>query len=1138
VQNSKIDAPVSMTETSTTAAFMNSSTVHDPRILRPKMGPPLAHRAKFQFLTTALILLGAAPAACVFAAVPQLELNAHDRIALVGNSLAERMRLYGNFEALLHLRFPEHNLVVRNFGWPCDEVGIQQRPNDYTAIDDPLAVFAPNVLICFFGYNESFAGPEGLPKFKEDLAAYVKRNREAFTNDGEPPRIVLVSPIAYEATGKPNMSDGKRENENLKLYTEAMAEYAKRERIPFCDLFTPTMKTIEMAKRYRRTGKWAKLTINGAHINVMGDGLAGDALIETLTGRGPDQSGELIERRERIREAVVDLQWHHQQDYRMVNGWYVYGSRSKPLDVETFPAEYAKIRKMCAQRDEVIWAIAQGKKPPVPDDKNPVLAVPPTAFGTKPYSEPEELRILTPAEAEKAMTVADGYQVNTFASEEMFPEFAKPVQMAFDNRGRLWASCMPTYPQWRPGDPKPSDKLIIFEDTDGDGVADKSTVFADDLHVPVGFEFWNGGVIVTSQPKLLFLKDTDGDDRADIREVLLDGFASCDTHHAISAFEWTPDGRLVMLEGIAVSSSVETAYGPMRNKDKSVGWAFDPRTQRLEKYIWPCLVNAWCFTHNDWGQPFLGDGTGAAQHWATPLTGANIPDRPNNQQFIHYEGPTMRPALGNGFIYSRHFPKSAQGNFMYACVINMNGILQFKVEDDGSGYRGERIEDLVVSTDRNFRPGDPQIGPDGALYFVDWHNPLIGHMQYSQRDPNRDHSHGRIYRLTAKGRPLVEPVTQAGKSEAELLEQLREYEPATRYRVQRELRDRPKQKVVDAVDAFVSSIPADDPLRDRLHVEAMWALAGQQAADVELYNTLLAAKTPDARAAAVHMLADQRQFLPDAAVMLASMVDDPHPRVRLEAVRGLSFFPTVDSLKAALSVLKHPMDSELNFTLETTLTALRPAWEGNAELRNELAASDPVAAAFLARVASGNERGEAANALLKQLIEHYESDGHRTTYMAGLNSLGGDQKEGKKVFTRACQACHRVGDDGADFGPNLSDVGKRLKREEILESILFPNAKIDPKYRATNVVTLDGQAFSGLVVGEDDKVLSLLLGQGTVQKIPLEDIDIRQEVEVSSMPERLNESMSGVEFLDLMEYLAAQQNTPATAPAATNSGGQ
>jgi putative heme-binding domain-containing protein len=494
----------------------------------------------------------------------------------------------------------------------------------------------------------------------------------------------------------------------------------------------------------------------------------------------------------------------------------------------------------------------------------------------------------------------------------------------------------------------------------------------------------------------------------------------------------------------------------------------------------------------------------------------------------------MRPALGNGFIYSRHFPESAQGNFYFACVINMNGILQFKVEDDGSGYRGSRVEDLVVSTDRNFRPGDPQIGPDGALYFVDWHNPLIGHMQYSQRDPNRDHSHGRIYRLTADGRPLVTPVTQHGKTVRELLEQLREYEAATRYRVQRELRDRPRDEVISAVREFAAAIDPDDPLRDRLLTEVAWALAGQQAVDAELLKAVLAAKTPEARAATVHLLADVRDWLPEAAVLLGPMVNDPHPRVRLEAVRGLSYFPSVDSVRLALSVLKHPMDDELTFTLQATLAALRPAWKDTPV--EDMAADDPAAAALLIRVASGNVRGKAASALLSKLIEHYASDGHRTTYMAGLNALGGDKDAGHKVFTRACQACHRVGGEGADFGPNLSDVGKRLKREEILDSILFPNTKIDPKYRATNILTVEGNAVSGLVVEENDRELSLLLGQGTLQKIAKDDIDQRQEVEVSSMPERLNDSMSGAEFLDLLEFLAAQQTTPAQ-PESASSGG-
>ena len=1105
----------------------------------------------FLGLLLALFISAGGPASSIADdAQSQLELKPHDRIALVGNGLAERMRLYGNFEALLHTRFPEHHLVVRNFGWPADEVGNQQRSNDYTAIDDPLSVFGPDVVLAFFGYNESFAGEARLPKFKEDLAAYVKRTREQFTKDGEAPRIVLISPIAYEATGNPGMPDGKQENTNLKLYTEAMAEFAKADRVDFCDLFTNTQKKVESSNGDPKRS----LTIDGVHLNERGDMLVSTVLNNKLFGRASGLTPEELDDRERVHEAIadfqrtirklkplrqaaIDLQWHHQQDYRMVNGWYVYGSRSKPLDVETFPAEYAKIRKMCAQRDEVIWAIAQGKEPPVPDDVNPVLAIPPTAFGTKPYSEPKDLRILTPDEALAAMTVPEGYEIQTFASEKDFPELAKPVQMAFDNKGRLWAACMPSYPQWKPGDPKPNDKLLIFEDTDGDGKADKSTLFADGLHVPVGFEFWNGGVLVVNQPKLMFLKDTDGDDKADVREVVLDGFATDDTHHAISAFEWTPDGRLIMLEGISMSGTVETPYGPVRNRDKSAAYALDPRTWKLEKYIYPCLVNAWCFTHNDWGQPFLGDGTVADQHWATPLTVAPSDQRGNNEQFISYEGPTMRPALGNGFLFSRHFPDDAQGNFFYACVINMNGILQFKVEDQDSGYHGTRVDDLVKSTDRNFRPGDPQIGPDGALYFIDWHNPLIGHMQYSQRDPNRDHSHGRIYRLTAKGRPLVTPVTQAGKAIPELLEQLREYEPATRYRVQRELRDRPKDEVVAAVKAWTAALDPNDPLHDRLLTEAMWTLAGQHAVDLDLFKQVGTAKDFNARAAAAHTLADQRQFVPEAFGMLAQMADDPHPRVRLEAVRGLSYFPTPQAVETALSVLKHPMDSELTFTLESALGSLRPVWVQAQQQGVDLAANDPEAAVFLARVAAGNDKGREVNSLLSSIIERYDHEGHRTTVMSRLNALDGNAEEGAKVFKRACQACHRVGEDGAEFGPNLSDVGKRLRLDEILESVLFPNKKIDPKYRATNILTLDGKAYTGLVVKDDEQELTLVVGQGTLQKIPQDAIDIREEVEVSSMPEKLHEGMSGVEFLDLLEFLAAQQTAP-TAPAETTSGGE
>ncbi len=156
------------------------------------------------------------------------------------------------------------------------------------------------------------------------------------------------------------------------------------------------------------------------------------------------------------------------------------------------------------------------------------MFTPETRFGNpqQKYSEADLLRYLTPDELVKSTTLPDGFRLEPFADETMFPEIAKPVQLNFDNKGRLWVACMPTYPQWKPGDPRPNDKLVILEDQNRDGKADKSTVFYDQLHCPTGFEFFDGGVLVVDQPRLIWLKDTDGDDKADQVVHLVDGWAT------------------------------------------------------------------------------------------------------------------------------------------------------------------------------------------------------------------------------------------------------------------------------------------------------------------------------------------------------------------------------------------------------------------------------------------------------------------------------------------------------------------------------------------------------------------------------------------------------------------------------------
>ena len=1058
-----------------------------------------------------VICLGTVTHISNLAAAPALELRRNERIAFVGNSLAERMSLFGYFEALLHARFPQHQLVVRNFARPADEVARQQRPNDYSKLDDPLEVFGPDTFLCFFGFNESFAGLEGVEKFKDDYEKFLDDYARKYGGTGPATRFVLISPIAFENQAGPFFPDGAAENVNLGHYAKAVAAVARKRSLVFADIFTPTLEIFNATPG-------AQFTINGAHINEAGDHEVARLLDAALFGgENPAKVGSA--RFHHLREAVNDKSWVHMQDYRMLNGWYVYGGRRAPYDTETFPEEYKKIRQMVAVRDHYVWDIAQGKTvSAAPDDSGTLqLAVPKTAFGTKKYSEPPELRYLEAEEAIKEMTTPPAFEVKLFASEEMFRELAKPVQIDFDNKGRLWAACMPTYPQWKPGDARPSDRLLIFEDTDNDGRADKCKVFYDRLHCSTSFEFWNGGVLVVSQPRILFLKDTDGDDRADEVVEWLDGLASDDTHHR-GGFEWSHGGLLHHLEGVSMSTTLETPWGPFRNKNTPGAYVIDPRSQKIRHFITPGFGNGWCYVFDRWGQGIVGDGTGAQQLWESPLSGAEKGQRKGLNPIFNNGG--MRPAVGSDFLYSRHFPDDVQGQFVYACVINMNGIPRFEVHDEGSGFGGKRLADLLKSTDKNFRPTDPKIGPDGALWFGDWHNPLIGHMQYSQRDPNRDHTRGRIYRLVAKDRPLLQPVTQFGKSIPELLDQLKEYEPRTRYRARRELRDRPTPDVLKAIKSWTAKLDTNDANREQYLCEALWIQQSHHAVDIALLKQLLQANSFQARAAATRALADEWDRIPNALGLLHPLVNDDHPRVRLEVVRALSFVPATESVDLALEVARKPLDYYLEYTLQHTLGALEPQWK-ESFTRGEIAKNNPDGQEFLTAFATGRPQLGAIARELKRLIDSEIRPRDRDKAIDLLASARGQAGEGKLVFDRVCVACHKIGDTGADFGPDLSKVGERLKRNEIVESILYPNEKLDPKYLATNITSKEGDEFSGLVTAEDEQNLTLVLGAGIKEVIRKDNIAKREALKVSSMPEGLAAGLAPQEFVDLIEYLSS-----------------
>ena len=1049
-----------------------------------------------------------------------------ERIALYGNSTAERMNLFGHFEALLHQRFPGKKLVVRNFARPADEVANRQRAGDYTKLDDPVAAFGADTYLLFFGFNESFAGPDAVEKFKEGYLNLLGELAIKYPRDDTKaaPRFVIVSPIAVESSADPLMPDADAQNKTLALYREAAGDVAAKKGLAFVDLFDATREAFAA-----EPGR--QFTINGCHVNEAGDKLVAGLLDEKLFG-APASHQLGAHAFATLRAAVIDKAWVVMQDHRMVNGWYVYGGR-RTFDTETFPREYAKLRNMAAVRDAYVWEIAAGRPvPPQPDDsKTGDLIVPQTRFGEprQAYSEnPDGGPVIkSPEDVIKTCTVPDNFEIRLFADERRFPELAKPVQLGFDSKGRLWISTMPSYPQWQPGDPRPADKLVILEDTDGDEKADKSTVFYDKLHCPTGFQFFDGGVIVMDQPRMLWLKDTDGDDKADVVVHVLDGWATEDTHHTSGAFEASPGGRLHMLEGVAMSTALETPWGPFRNYGSSGAYVLDPRTWSISHFVTPGYGNPWCYVFDEWGQGICGDGTGAAQHWDTPLSGKQYGGRKGMNPVFNQEG--MRPVVGSEFLRTRQFPEDVQDQFIYACVINTNGMPRWKFSADGAGYRGERVRhdpndaktpfDLIKSTDKHFRPVDPQIGPDGALWFGDWANPLIGHMQYSQRDPNRDHVHGRIYRLVYKPKPLLAPETQAGKSIEEVLEQLKSPEWRTRYRARADLQARPRDQVLTAANAWLGRV-ASDPAAERLATEVLWLQQSFHTIDAGLLARLLESSAADARAAAARVLADERDRFPDAESRLIAKASDPHARVRTEAVRGLSYFATMPAMQAVIAAANiEPSDRFIAYTCDAALGANIDVWKKSHEAGTFVSKGTPAFSIIESVLGLDKKAAEIKPHLAVLLSKDPKSDEERNKAMTSLAGItGGNKDNGKAVFRRVCVNCHKVYNEGANLGPDMNGVGKRLDSYKLVESIIDPNAQVDEKYLSTLVVTADGRSITGLLVSESSDELVIFDGKEQ-KKIAVSEIDERMKLKQSSMPEGLAATLSPNELLDVVEFM-------------------
>jgi putative heme-binding domain-containing protein len=519
----------------------------------------------------------------------------------------------------------------------------------------------------------------------------------------------------------------------------------------------------------------------------------------------------------------------------------------------------------------------------------------------------------------KSFTLADGYEVNLFADEK--DGVANPVCMSWDPAGRLWVLVTWAYPQLKPVD-KPNDKLLILTDTNGDGRANKTTVFADGLNMPMGFALGHGGAYIAQGNDLLHLTDDNGDDKADTRRALLTGFGTGDTHQNVNSLTWSPGGELLFCQGLHVFSRVETPWGIAR-LDEHGTWRLRPR--RLQLHAFPSTggQNPWGVNFGNWGEPFSkSNGSEVFELLPGLVSRESSAGRSHRDMTI---GATRIKSMIIEFAESPHLPDDIQGEMLIAGYFARD-VNRLQWEPDGSGHRLKLQPNLMTSTHNAFRPVDIRIGPDGAIYIADWFNPIIGHYQASFRHPDRDKTHGRIWRITAKGRALAKAPDLSKMNAIELCEQLKSDWRYVRYQAKRRLADLPKNEALSAVTKWMGSLDQSDPNLEHRLYEAIGVFESHETVNRTLLERLLKAKDYRARAYATRVAGRWHDRLKEPLDLLKRSVTDESARVRLEAVVACSDIPASGSMAVAAKAVDRPTDRFTNFALTQTVHALAPHW--------------------------------------------------------------------------------------------------------------------------------------------------------------------------------------------------------------------
>jgi azurin/glucose/arabinose dehydrogenase len=836
-------------------------------------------------------------------------------VLFYGGGLVERLLEGGEMEACLQLAQPDSGLKVRSLAWTGDEVGYRLRPEGYVEhMKGLLAEWPADTVVIGFGNNESFRGTAGLSEFRKDWEVYLGEIRSLHSSA----RVVLLGPVASQSGGALDLA---ARNRDIQAYSDVIQETALRHGVQFVDLFAACGRVFAKSS--------VPLTDRGIHLNEEGTRAIGRIVAEALLGK------EAIEalpakRVSEVAKAAAQKAGYVADVVRPKNGVVYYGVRKRP---EEYAAEIPRMHQLITQSDAVIHALVRDAAKGF--SEYPAPSLPPLPEGK---SVPDRFSggiLKEPAEQLKDLTVAAGYSLNLFASEADFPELKNPVQIAFDARGRLWVVTMPSFPHTIPGE-KSDDRILILEDTDRDGKADRCTTFAGGFDALDGVAFHERGVIVSAQPRLLLLNDTDGDGRADTREELLRGVDVTDSHHG-GMIATDPLGHVIFSDGVFHRSQFETPYGVVRGID-STTYRLDITTGRIV-FEWQGLTpNPWKVAFDRFGTLFqrFGGGhvlDGLPQTW-TPL-GAAHPY--GNATVVNYaKGSSL------SIVSSPNFPERYQQGVVSSSLLGSYIVSMSAANVDAGAMVGVDRLDLLSSQNSAFRPVDTAFGMDGALYVSDFASRIIGHAQHPMRDPQWNHTRGRIWRVVSNEKALVREWPRIeGAPVPELLELLLHPQDLVREHARIQLRKIAPADLVPAVDAWVWGLDRARPSTEQGLLEAVLVLASKGFARGVWMQELMKSPDPRMRSAAVLAVRFLSRQMPDAQGFLVEAARDAHPRVRMAVLNTVSHLRSMESAPSARpagAAVDGHVHAGSGFSAETVINAVEPEGEGVQKMLKDLKA--------------------------------------------------------------------------------------------------------------------------------------------------------------------------------------------------------